>query len=61
MSGIINFLKDVRIELGKVSWPTRAEMVRYTLAVLRVSLTLAIFLGLLVAGVGYVVAKFLAQ
>ncbi|MBX4211254.1 MAG: preprotein translocase subunit SecE [Candidatus Yanofskybacteria bacterium] len=61
MNGIINFLKDVRVELSKVSWPTRSELIRYTLAVIGVSLTLAVFLGLLDGGFSYLVNRFFAQ
>ena len=28
--GIIRFLKEVRTELNKVSWPTKNELVSYT-------------------------------
>ena len=28
--GIIRFLKEVRMELNKVSWPTKNELVSYT-------------------------------
>ena len=39
------FLVEVRIELGKVVWPTRQETIRYTAAVVVVSLAMAVFLG----------------
>lgn len=42
---IINFLKEVKIEIKKVNWPTRKEAVRYTLIVIAVSLGVAAFLG----------------
>jgi len=42
---LINFLKDVRVELSKVAWPTRQQTVQYTLVVLAMSLFLAVFLG----------------
>ena len=45
MERIINFLKDVRTELAKVSWPTRQQLVQYTLVVLGLSLAIAVFLG----------------
>lgn len=46
MEGIINFLKDVKIELSKVSWPTREQTIQYTLVVLGLSLLIAVFLGI---------------
>jgi len=42
---IINFLKEVKVELKKVNWPTRQETTKYTLIVIGVSLIVAIFLG----------------
>ena len=43
----MDFLKDVRVELRKVSWPTRQETVKLTGVVILISLILAAFLGLL--------------
>ena len=42
---IITFLKEVRLEMKKVNWPTRQETIKYTLLVIGVSLSVAIFLG----------------
>jgi preprotein translocase subunit SecE len=47
MSSVTTFLREVRVELAKVSWPTRGQLLRYTLVVVGVSLALAIYLGLL--------------
>jgi len=44
-SKITQFLKEVYQELKKVSWPTRKEVIKYTLIVIGVSLGIAIFLG----------------
>jgi preprotein translocase subunit SecE len=41
------FLKEVRLEMKKVNWPTRQETLRYTLIVIGVSLGVAFFLGAL--------------
>lgn len=41
----ITFLKDSRIELKKVTWPSREETVRYTVAVIVISVAVALFLG----------------
>jgi len=46
MSKLIVFLKDVRVELAKVTWPTRRETVHYTLIVMGSSVAVAIFLGI---------------
>ncbi len=42
---ILTFLKESRVELKKVRWPTREETIRYTASVIFISTTLAIFLG----------------
>lgn len=42
---IIAFLKEVRLEMKKVNWPTRRETLRYTLIVVGVSVGVAAFLG----------------
>jgi preprotein translocase subunit SecE len=44
---IVTFLKEVRLEMKKVNWPTRQETIRYTLIVIGVSVAVAIFLGAL--------------
>jgi len=44
-SKIITFLKEVRLEMKKVNWPTRKETIKYTLIVIGVSVGVAIFLG----------------
>lgn len=42
---IITFLKEVKLEIKKVNWPTRQQTIRYTLIVLGVSAVIAVFLG----------------
>ena len=42
---IINFLKEVKLELKKVNWPTREETFKYTLIVIGICLATAMFLG----------------
>jgi preprotein translocase subunit SecE len=39
------FLKEVKDELKKVVWPTRAEVIRLTGVVILVSLFVGVFLG----------------
>lgn len=43
----VNFLKEVRTELKKVTWPTRGEVVKYTIVVIAVSTIVGIYLGVL--------------
>ena len=45
MGKIITYLIEVKNELAKVVWPTRAETVRYTLVVIAFSLIVAGILG----------------
>jgi len=45
LTKIITYLKEVRLEMKKVNWPTRQETLRYTLIVIAISLAVAIFLG----------------
>jgi preprotein translocase subunit SecE len=45
MSRITTFLSEVRVEMGKVSWPTREQLLRYTGIVLAICLFFAVFLG----------------
>jgi len=47
MNKLITFLKDVRTELKKVSWPSRQETIKLTGVVILVSVIVAAFLGLL--------------
>ena len=42
---ITTFLKEVRLEVKKVNWPTRQQTIRYTLIILGISLVIAVFLG----------------
>ncbi len=45
MNKIITFIKEARIELKKVNWPTRKQTVNYTLIVIGISIAVALFLG----------------
>ena len=42
---IPQFLKEVRVELRKVNWPSRQETIKYTLIVVGLSAALAALLG----------------
>jgi preprotein translocase subunit SecE len=47
MKKITQFLKEVRQELSKVSWPSKNQTLFYTFVVVISALILAIFLGFL--------------
>lgn len=59
MNSILTFLKEVRIELAKVSWPTNKQIVLYTIIVIGVSLFFAVILGVLDIFYEFLVNKFL--
>lgn len=55
---IIKFLKEVKVELKKVTWPTREETIKHTLIVIGISFAVAIFLGGLDFLFGFLLSKF---
>ncbi len=42
---IVTFLKEVRLEMKKVNWPTREQTIKHTLIVIGVCVVVAAFLG----------------
>jgi preprotein translocase subunit SecE len=56
MKKIIQFLKEVRIELSKVTWPTRREALVLTGTVLVFALVLALY----ISGLDYVFTTIIA-
>ncbi|MBI2450613.1 MAG: preprotein translocase subunit SecE [Candidatus Nealsonbacteria bacterium] len=42
---IAAFLKEVNMEIKKVNWPTKHQLLRYTMIVLGISGAVALFLG----------------
>ncbi len=46
MNKTIQYIKEVRVEMKNVTWPTRNQTLFYTLAVLIVSVAIAYYLGL---------------
>ncbi len=57
MEKISQFLKEVRQEVRKVTWPTKEETFRYSLMVIIASLIVAGYLG----GVDFVVKNLLER
>jgi len=43
----VNFLREVKVELGKVSWSTRQELLDSTMVVIVVTVITAVFIGLI--------------
>lgn len=47
MEKIRQFLREAYGEMKKVAWPTREQTVQYTTLVIAISISVAIFLGIL--------------
>ena len=46
MNRLIEFLKEVRAELGKITWPTRSELWESTWVVIVSVIAITVFIGL---------------
>ena len=51
MKKIIQFLKESKVELSKVIWPTKKETIHLTLIVIAIVLFVAIIIGLFDLGI----------
>ena len=47
MNKLLTFIKEARVELKKVNWPTREKTIKFTGAVIGISIGVSIFLGAL--------------
>lgn len=56
MKAIINFFGEVKLELSKVTWPSREEVIKLTLIVFAVSA----IIGLYVGGLDYAFTRLLS-
>ena len=54
-------MNDVKIELARVSWPSRKQTIQYTLAVIVMSLLVAAFLGALDAVFSFILNRFILK
>ncbi|MDP8258368.1 MAG: preprotein translocase subunit SecE [Candidatus Aadella gelida] len=45
MASIVTFFGQVKIEMKKVSWPSRSELISSTIVVLLSTLALAVYIG----------------
>lgn len=52
----VNFLKEVKAELGKVAWSTRRELIDSTIVVIAVTVIMTVFIGVIDASL----SKFLS-
>lgn len=61
MDRISTFLREVRVELAKVSWPTRSQLLRYTGVVLGLCFFFAMYLGSIDAGLTWLIGRFVVR
>jgi len=59
VSRVTTLLKEVKVELKKVNWPTRKQTIKYTLIIIGVSFAVAIFLGGLDFLFTWLISKFI--
>ena len=55
MSRITQFFRNVRSEMGKVSWPKRKELTTYTITVISTVIFLALFFSVVDLGISTLV------
>jgi preprotein translocase subunit SecE len=53
------FVREVRIEFSKVTWPSRQELINSTVVVIVVTLVLAFFLGAVDVALARIVERIL--
>lgn len=56
---IKQFISEVKIELTKVSWPTRKEVMGSTIVILVLTVFLAVYIGLIDLGLSKILSLFL--
>jgi len=61
MNKIINFLREAKTELLKVNWPSKQQIINYTLTVIGISIAVAIFLGSLDYFFSYLLKTFILK
>jgi len=61
MKKIIDFLREAKAELLKVNWPSKKQIINYTLTVIGISIAVAIFLGTLDYFFSYLLKTFILK
>ena len=61
MNKIIQYIKDSKVELKKVVWPTKKETRNHTLMVIGISLAVAAFLGFIDYGLNLLLELFVER
>jgi preprotein translocase subunit SecE len=57
VNALLNYLREARAELTRVTWPTRAQATRWTIAVIIFSVVFSAFVG----GLDYVFSQILQK
>jgi len=45
LGGLVKFLKEVRAELKKVTWPSKSELIGSTIVTVVVTIVVSVFIG----------------
>ena len=53
VQGIRDYIKDVRVEMSKVSWPSRAELRQHTIVVFVMVMLVVVFIGIVDRGLAF--------
>ena len=53
LTAFTEYVKDVRVEMSKVSWPTREELRESTLVVIVMVIVISIFIGVVDRALSY--------
>jgi preprotein translocase subunit SecE len=61
MRKIFTFIREAKVELTKVTWPTKDQLIRSTILVVVLTGVLAVFLGSLDYGFGYILKAFIVK
>lgn len=59
LTKLINYIKETKVELKHVNWPSRKKTINFTILVIIFSIGVAIFLGVFDAIFGYLLQKFI--
>lgn len=61
MGGLFRFVQEAKLELFRVNWPNRSEVIHYTMLVVGISLFVSVFLGTLDTAFTWFVERFLLR
>ena len=56
---LVNYIRGTRAELKQVAWPTKKQVVNFTLLVIGISVAVSLFLGFFDMLFGYLLKTFI--